>query len=201
MSIVICFHFVYIGTTQLFSSCSKNSIFAADEHNHENVRSGFHYRYHLQGQFQDVRLRKRPNLSPSAWIEANTYLEFLLSYPPSFRNFTDELFKLTSRCRRSYSLTDGMSTVFISGNVCSTQSFMHHRRCDAWCFIYNFRNILFMSHYGDVKWPSWRLELPVHRVCSTVCSGWQQRNIKGPRYCPFVRGIHRWPVVSRTKGE
>ena len=45
--------FEYIGPTQLFSSCSKNSIFAADEHNTENVRSGFHYRYHLQGQFQD----------------------------------------------------------------------------------------------------------------------------------------------------
>ena len=64
VSIVICFHFVYIGTTQLFSSYSKNSIFAADEHNHENVRSGFHYRCYLQGQFQDVRLRKRPDLSP-----------------------------------------------------------------------------------------------------------------------------------------
>ena len=27
-------------------------------------------------------------------------------------------------------------------------------------------------------------------VCSTVCSDCQQRNIKGPRYCPFVRRIH-----------
>ena len=41
----------------------------------------------------------------------HTYLEFLLSYPPSFRNFTDELFKLTSSCCRSYSLADRMSTV------------------------------------------------------------------------------------------
>ena len=53
VSIVICFHFEYIGPTQLFSSCSKNSIFVADEHSTENVRSGFHYHYHLQGQFQD----------------------------------------------------------------------------------------------------------------------------------------------------
>ena len=30
----------------------------------------------------------------------------------------------------------------------------------------------------------------------TVSSDWQQRNINGPRYCPFVRGIHRWPVDS-----
>ena len=34
-------------------------------------------------------------------------------------------------------------------------------------------------------------------VCSTVCSHWQQkRNIKGPCYSPFVRGIHQWPVDS-----
>ena len=31
-------------------------------------------------------------------------------------------------------------------------------------------------------------------VCSIVCSDYQQRNIKGPRYCPFVMRIHcdRW---------
>ena len=37
-------------------------------------------------------------------------------------------------------------------------------------------------------------------VCSTGFSDWQQRNIKGWRYCPFVRGIHRWPVDSPHKG-
>ena len=37
-------------------------------------------------------------------------------------------------------------------------------------------------------------------VCSTFCLDWQQRNIKGPCYCPFVRGIHRWPVDSSHKG-
>ena len=26
-------------------------------------------------------------------------------------------------------------------------------------------------------------------VCSTVCLDWQQRDIKGLRYCPFVRRI------------
>ena len=31
-------------------------------------------------------------------------------------------------------------------------------------------------------------------VCSAVCLDWQQRHIKGPRYRPFVKGIHRWPV-------
>ena len=37
-------------------------------------------------------------------------------------------------------------------------------------------------------------------ACSVICLDWQQRNIKGPRYCPFVRGIHRAPVDSPHKG-
>ena len=28
-------------------------------------------------------------------------------------------------------------------------------------------------------------------ACSKVCLDWQQRNIKGLRYCPFVRKIHQ----------
>ena len=38
-------------------------------------------------------------------------------------------------------------------------------------------------------------------VCSALCFDWQQRNIKGPRNCPFVRGIHQWPVDSLHKGD
>ena len=38
-------------------------------------------------------------------------------------------------------------------------------------------------------------------VCSTICSGQHQRHMKAPRYWPFVRGIHRWPLNSRTKGQ
>ena len=48
------------GTARLFSSCSKNSIFAVDEHNTENVTSGYHHRYHFQGQLQNGKLRKTP---------------------------------------------------------------------------------------------------------------------------------------------
>ena len=33
-----------------------------------------------------------------------------------------------------------------------------------------------------------------HSSCSSL--DWQQRNIKGLRYCPFVRGIHQWPMDS-----
>ena len=34
-------------------------------------------------------------------------------------------------------------------------------------------------------------------VCSAVWLDRQQRSIKGSSYCPFVRGIHRWPVDYR----
>ena len=37
-------------------------------------------------------------------------------------------------------------------------------------------------------------------VCSTVCSDWQQRNIKCPLHCPCVRRINRWLVDSPHKG-
>ena len=37
-------------------------------------------------------------------------------------------------------------------------------------------------------------------VFSTICLVWQQRNIKGPRFCPFVRGVRRWAVDSPHKG-
>ena len=37
-------------------------------------------------------------------------------------------------------------------------------------------------------------------VCSTVCSDCQQRNTKGPRYCPFVMRIHcdQWFPTQMT---
>ena len=42
-------------------------------------------------------------------------------------------------------------------------------------------------------------------VCSTLCLGWQQRDIKCPRYCPFVRGIHqltgRFPAQRDSYAE
>ena len=38
-------------------------------------------------------------------------------------------------------------------------------------------------------------------VWSTFISDKQHRNIKGPYYRPFVKGIHRWRVDSSHKGE
>ena len=38
-------------------------------------------------------------------------------------------------------------------------------------------------------------------VCSTISSGQHQRHMKALRYWPFVRGIRRWPLNSRTKDQ
>ena len=38
-------------------------------------------------------------------------------------------------------------------------------------------------------------------VCSTVFVDWQQRNIKGLCYCPFVLGIHWCGWIPHTKGQ
>ena len=38
-------------------------------------------------------------------------------------------------------------------------------------------------------------------VCPTVCSGAHQRKHHSSASLSFVRGIHRWPVVLRTKGR
>ena len=37
-------------------------------------------------------------------------------------------------------------------------------------------------------------------VWSAACSVYHQNNTKALHYCPFVRGIHRWPVDSPHKG-
>ena len=37
-------------------------------------------------------------------------------------------------------------------------------------------------------------------VCSTVCASHHQRKYRSPCYWLFLRGIHRWPVVSPHKG-
>ena len=62
-----------------------------------------------------------------------------------------------------------------------------------------------LLHYGEVKWPSWCLELPANGVFVPVYSDWQQRN----KYqmsvllslCVGNQGIHRWPVISPHKWD
>ena len=54
------------------------------------------------------------------------------------------------------------------------------------------------AHYGDVKRPSRHPKLLVSLVfVQQFFSDQQQRNIKGPRYCPFVG----WTMDSHTKGQ
>ena len=45
--------------------------------------------------------------------------------------------------------------------------------------------------------------VPNHRrlvCCLAVCLDWLQRKYQRPRYRPFVRGSHRWPVDYPKKG-
>ena len=42
-------------------------------------------------------------------------------------------------------------------------------------------------HCGDVKWPSWRPEILAYRVFVQRLFQTDSKNIKGPRYCSFVR--------------
>ena len=50
-----------------------------------------------------------------------------------------------------------------------------------------------------------RLTSPIDRVIQrphcTVVSWWRHQMEAFPRYWPFVRGIHRWPVNSPHKGQ
>ena len=52
------------------------------------------------------------------------------------------------------------------------------------CWLFN------SIHYGDVKWPSWRLEIPANRVFVQQFVQTDNKNSKVPRYCPFVRRNH-----------
>ena len=91
---------------QLFPSRSKNLIFAVDEHNTENVRSGYHYDF--QWQFQDRR--QTPLMIYLGFNWAYCIHAFGNSSFMSTTNFTNELFKLTLSCRKSYSLTNRLFT-------------------------------------------------------------------------------------------
>ena len=51
------------------------------------------------------------------------------------------------------------------------------------------------------SWARWRLKSPVVSVvCTTVCSGADQRKHQSSASLVFVRWSHRWPVDSPHKG-
>ena len=57
-------------------------------------------------------------------------------------------------------------------------------------------------HYSDVIMSAMASQITgVSIVCSTVCSGAGQRKHQSSASLAFVRGIHRWPVVSLHKGS
>ena len=57
-----------------------------------------------------------------------------------------------------------------------------------------------LHHYSDVIMRSIASQVTgVSMVCSTVCLGAVQRNLKNSASLAFVRGIHRWPVDSPHK--
>ena len=60
---------------------------------------------------------------------------------------------------------------------------------------------IYAIHCSDVIMSAVASEITsVSIVCSTVCSGAEQRKYQGSASLVFVRGIHRWPTDSPHKG-
>ena len=58
-----------------------------------------------------------------------------------------------------------------------------------------------LAHYTDVRMSVMGSQITsVSIVCSTVCSGADQRKNQSFASLAFVRGIHQWPVNSPHKG-
>ena len=58
-----------------------------------------------------------------------------------------------------------------------------------------------LQHYSNVIMSVMVSQITgVSMVCSTICSGANQRKDQSPASLAFVRGIHRWPVNSLHKG-
>ena len=58
-----------------------------------------------------------------------------------------------------------------------------------------------LAHYTDVRMSMMGSQInSVSIVCSTVCSGADQRKNQSFASLAFVRGIHQWPVNSPHKG-
>ena len=73
--------------------------------------------------------------------------------------------------------------------------------CDFWKTKIRLSHIIStILHYNDVILSAMASQITsLTIVYSTVYSGADQRNIRVPRYWPFVQGIHRLPVISLHK--
>ena len=61
---------------------------------------------------------------------------------------------------------------------------------------------ILVAHHSDVIMNAMASEITsVSIVYSTVCSGAEQRKYQSPESLTFVGGIHRWPVIPRSKGQ
>ena len=57
------------------------------------------------------------------------------------------------------------------------------------------------EHFSDVMMSAMESQITgISIVCSIVCSGVDQRKHQSSASLAFVRGIHRWPLVSPYKG-
>ena len=161
------------------------------------------------------------NLSRLEFSLFHTLFGISPSISTKFSECYQWIFQLTSSCRKSYNLTYKMFTVlhrfsyvemFVAlSPSCITEDAMHHVLSTA-SAIYvssaSFWTIQSMSHPNSIHVPLRQRQMTVKAsgitgqssLFSTVCSDWQRRNIKYPRYCPFVRGIHQWPMDSQQKG-
>ena len=82
---------------------------------------------------------------------------------------------------------------------------MYHRYCriSSYTLIY-VRKLqqITMTHYNDVIMLAMTSQITsVSIVCSSVCSGSDQRKYQSSVSLAFVRGIHWWPMDSPHKGS
>ena len=76
---------------------------------------------------------------------------------------------------------------------------------DMWCLLWGmlrkFDQVTVHVHYTDVMMTAVASQITgVLIVCSTVCSGLDQRKHQSSASLAFVRGIHRWPMDSPHNG-
>ena len=99
---------------------------------------------------------------------------------------------------------------FVQGSAKeSLYTYMHAVYTYMFCFIKGHRveiwierrQLVFPWHCNDVMMSAMASQITgVSIVCSTICSGADQRKHRSSPPLAIVRGIHRWPVDSPHKG-
>ena len=79
---------------------------------------------------------------------------------------------------------------------------IHTKNANIFIFhwIQSLMGILINGRYSDVKWPRY-FNSPVSQLFVRLFAKVDVKgNTKAPHKCPFVKGMHRWPVNSPHKG-